>query len=241
MSGENNYQEPDITFPKTAFAIARSVNIRTGQKWPDGRPMKDRINNHLRVYQKLNGEWKIIQHIISQAHDKGGNSQAQANKEIARKFYQDLWFTNNTDKYAEYVADEYIVYDIGDRKGEREQAIEQKNIADFFWENGEMSGEIDYQVADGNKVATRWYWTYKPTSLLGRFLVGDKTIPIVNIFHFEDGKIVRTDNHRHDIDMNRTNTFVIKGLLIGLLIALFPTIIAFRLRRRIKKLSSSTN
>ncbi|MEM9895920.1 MAG: nuclear transport factor 2 family protein [Bacteroidota bacterium] len=172
-----------------------------------------------------------------QVHDKQGTMQAQVNKEIARKFYQDLWFSRNTDKYSDYFADEYVVYDVGEPESATEAAITQKEIADFFWANGEMSGEIDYQVADGNKVATRWYWTYQPTSLLGWFLIGDVTFPIVNVFYFENGKIVRTDNHRHDISTNRTNTFIIKGLLIGLLIALLPTTIAFRSRRKIKKLS----
>ena len=44
----------------------------------------------------------------------------------------------------------------GDRKGVTEPAIEQKNIADFFWANGDLSGVIDYQIAEGDLVATRW-------------------------------------------------------------------------------------
>ena len=82
-------------------------------------------------------------------------NQTEINKEIARNFYQDLWFTNNTDNYKKYVADQYIVHDIGDRKGVTEPAIEQKNIADFFWKNGEFQSEIDYQIAEGDLVATR--------------------------------------------------------------------------------------
>lgn len=73
MSGKNNYQDPDITFPSEDVALARSTNIRTGQKWPDGSPMDDRVINHLRVYKKLDGEWLCISHMISQAHDKRGN------------------------------------------------------------------------------------------------------------------------------------------------------------------------
>ena len=72
MAGTNNYQEPDITFPANEVALARSTNIRTGQKWPDGRPMEDRRINHLRVFQKQNGTWTCIHHMISQAHNKMG-------------------------------------------------------------------------------------------------------------------------------------------------------------------------
>lgn len=73
MSGKNNYQAPDITFPSPAVAIARSKNIRTGQKWPDGSPMKDRVINHLRVFKKSDGRWLCISHMICQAHEKERN------------------------------------------------------------------------------------------------------------------------------------------------------------------------
>ncbi|MDC6387831.1 hypothetical protein PP182_04020 [Maribacter sp. PR1] len=73
MSGKNNYQTPDITFLNEDIALARSTNIRTGQKWPDGSPMKDRIINHLRVYKKIEGNWLCMSHMISQAHEKQRN------------------------------------------------------------------------------------------------------------------------------------------------------------------------
>lgn len=167
-------------------------------------------------------------------------SQEEINKEIARKFYEDLWFTNNTDKYINYVADEYVVHDIGDRKNVVEPAIEQKIVADRFWDNGTWDSEINYQIAEGDMVATRWEATYKPTTFLGKVVFGAGTIPIINVFRFnEEGKIVEIWNHRHDIDTNQTMIFTVKGLLIGLLIALIPTFIAFRLKRKIKQLQST--
>ncbi len=157
-------------------------------------------------------------------------------KEIARGFYQDLWFSNNTDQYVKYMADEYFIHDIGERKNEVEPAIAQKEIADFFWANGEMSGEIDYQLVNDDLVGTRWIWRYKPTTLLGRFMVGDIEIPIINVFRIREGKIVEIWNHRHDIDTNMTNRFLLKGLLYGLLIAIIPLVWAIFLRRKLKKL-----
>ena len=79
----------------------------------------------------------------------------EENKRLARAFYDDLWFSNNTDKYSLYMADTYVVHDIGDRKNVTEPAVKQKHIADFFWKNGVMSGRLDYQVAEGDLVATR--------------------------------------------------------------------------------------
>ena len=160
-------------------------------------------------------------------------SQIEANKEIARNFYQDLWFTNNTEKYGDYVANEYVVHDIFERKGVTEPAIEQKNIADRFWENGELHGEIDYQIAEGDLVATRWHASLKPNTLIGKVL-GMEKLAIINVFRIKNGKIVEIWNHRHDIETNQTVKFVFKGLLIGLLIALIPTFIAFRLRKKLR-------
>ena len=66
--------------------------------------------------------------VFSQQDSLQLKSQKETNKEIARNFYQDLWFSNNTEKYSDYVADEYVVHDIFERKGLTEPAIEQKNI-----------------------------------------------------------------------------------------------------------------
>jgi len=173
--------------------------------------------------------------VYSQQDSLLNKSQLEINKEIARNFYQDLWFTNNTDNYSKYVADTYVVHDIGDRKGVTEPAIEQKNIADFFWKNGEFDSKIDYQIAEGDLVATRWTGSFKAKTLFGRIaLETDKPISIINVFRFKDGKIVEFWNHRHDIDTPQTLRFTIKGLIIGLLIALIPTFIAFRLRKKLR-------
>ena len=72
MTGKNNYQAPEITYLNDTIALARSVNIRSGQLWPDGSPMKDRIINHLWVFQKKDGVWLCVHHMISQAHEKRG-------------------------------------------------------------------------------------------------------------------------------------------------------------------------
>ncbi|MEM1260153.1 MAG: hypothetical protein AAGH81_16615 [Bacteroidota bacterium] len=57
MSGKNNYQDPEITFLTEQIVLAPSMTIRREQKWPDGSLMKDRVINHLRVFQKIHGKW----------------------------------------------------------------------------------------------------------------------------------------------------------------------------------------
>lgn len=165
-------------------------------------------------------------------------NQTEINKEIASNFYRDLWFTNNTENYELYVADHYVVHDIGDRKGVTEPAIEQKNIADFFWKNGDFNSKIDFQIAEGDLVATRWTGSFKSNTLFGRIaLETNDPISIINVFRIKDGKIVEFWNHRHDIETPQTLKFTIRGLVIGLIIALFPTIVALRLRKKLRLLT----
>ena len=161
------------------------------------------------------------------------------NKEIVLKFYHDLWATNNTDKYAETVAETYVVHDIGDRKNVTEPAIEQKQIADFFWQNGDLKFELDYQVAEGDLVMTRWWADFTPTTFVGKFLIGEGKIPIINVVRIKEGKIVEFWNHRHDIDTPQTMRFTFKGLLIGLAIALIPTFFMLKYKRQVKRLKQA--
>ena len=129
----------------------------------------------------------------------------ERNKDIARQFYEDLWFSNNTDAYADYVADTYVVHDVGPAKGVTETAITQKEIADTFHSFGELSGEIDYQIAEGDKVATRWFVSLAPSeSAQNMGMTAVDGVAIINVFRFDDaGKIVENWNQRHDVELPR--------------------------------------
>ncbi len=129
----------------------------------------------------------------------------ERNKQIARQFYEQLWFSDNTDAYADFVADQYVVHDVGTRKNVTEDAVEQKNVADLFHSFGHLSGEIDWQMADGDMVATRWTISLDASpeaAQMGMTSVED--VPIINVFRFNDeGRIVEIWNHRHDVDLPR--------------------------------------
>lgn len=127
----------------------------------------------------------------------------ERNKELARNFYEDLWFSENTDNYSKYVADTYIVHDVGPRKGVEEAAVEQKNIADLFHSFGKMTGKIDYQIAEGDKVATRWWIYLEPNEQAQAMgITPVDGVAIINVFRFnDDGKIVEVWNHRHDVEL----------------------------------------
>lgn len=156
------------------------------------------------------------------------------NKALARQFYEQLWFSRHPAIVDTLVAPEYVAHDIGDRKGVTEPADEQKQIAEFLWRNGEMDGRIDYQIAEGDLVATRWQWQYRPTSWWMKLMMlgGAESVPIINVFRFRDGRIVEIWNHRHDIDIGyAANTLVAKGFVAGV-VATLIMILGLRLLRR---------
>ncbi|WP_299434565.1 hypothetical protein [uncultured Aquimarina sp.] len=70
MKGKSENQYKDINFLTSEIAIVRSKTVVKGQEWGDGSKMKDRHNNHLMVFQKKYGQWKVISHLISQAWTK---------------------------------------------------------------------------------------------------------------------------------------------------------------------------
>ncbi|MGB3806176.1 MAG: ester cyclase [Erythrobacter sp.] len=135
--------------------------------------------------------------------EQAAETTLERNKRLAAEFYENLWFTDNTDAYADYVAETYIVHDLGDRKGVSEPAMAQKSIADFFHSFGQLSGEIDYQIAEGDKVATRWFISLVPDEAgRERGMTEVDGVAIINVFRFDDsGKIVEIWNHRHDVEL----------------------------------------
>ena len=116
----------------------------------------------------------------------------------------------------------------------------EKDIAAFFWDNGTMSGKIDYQIAECDLVATRWQWKYQPTTWWLKMMGGREQIPIINVFRFKDGKIVEIWNHRHDIDTANGNIPFVKGLLIGSIPGFILLVVSFLLWRKLRKLKRTT-
>ena len=173
---------------------------------------------------------------------KATESVQERNKKLAREFYEQVWFSKNTDKVFDLVAEKYVVHDTGDRKDVTEPAVEQKNVAEFFHANGDMTGSIDYQIAEGDLVATRWQWKFKSKSLLFTILGGgtDQQIPIINVFRFKDGKIVEIWNHRHDIDTGAANFKIVWGFIYGFVPAAILALVFLVLwRRQVRAVTSS--
>ena len=71
MAGDSAGNEfTNIRFLAANVAIVRSKLVRSGQRTSTGNEMPDRHINHLRVYEKRDGRWLIVSHLISQAQEK---------------------------------------------------------------------------------------------------------------------------------------------------------------------------
>jgi len=68
--GSSEYEYIDLKFLSPDIALVRSKLIRAGQRTSKNELMPDRHINHLRVYQKIDGEWKIISHLIADEKPK---------------------------------------------------------------------------------------------------------------------------------------------------------------------------
>lgn len=178
---------------------------------------------------------------IAQVNPVCSAETEQANKALARQFYEKVWFTYNPDFVDEVFAPEYVVHDTGDRKGVTEKAYVQKEVAAFIWANTDLSASsIDYQIADCDMVATRWQGSMIPKSLMFKILGGREQIPIINVMRFENGKVVEIWNHRHDIDTPIANMKVVKGLAIGLIPAFLLLIVTLLLWRKVRQLKGAS-
>jgi predicted SnoaL-like aldol condensation-catalyzing enzyme len=165
----------------------------------------------------------------------------ETNKALALKFYEQVWFSHNPAAVDELVAPTYFAHDIGERKNVTETAERQKEIAEYFWQRGTMTGKVDFQIAEGDLVATRWQWDFTPSSWWMKALGGRRPLPIINVFRFKDGKIVEIWNHRHDIDGGMGNLLFVKGILVGLIPSVAMLAIIFVRRRRTRKMRNEAS
>jgi uncharacterized protein (TIGR02246 family) len=71
MSGKSETAQHFFQPINTNIVLVHSAVLRKGQRMPDGSLMADRLTTHMRVFERVKGEWKIKAHLISDARDKG--------------------------------------------------------------------------------------------------------------------------------------------------------------------------
>ena len=127
----------------------------------------------------------------------------ESNKELVRRFYDEVWASGNLDVADEVFADEYVRHDF--RAGEPQSGAQgQKDIAAAFRAAfPDIVWEVDFLVAEGDFVMGRWTasgthqgpWAgVEPTGRSIRFSG-------INVFRFSGGQVVEIWNHRDDLGL----------------------------------------
>lgn len=127
----------------------------------------------------------------------------ETNKELIRRFYDEVWNQGNTDFVFQVFADEYVRHDL--RPGNPSAgAAGQKQVADDFRAAfPDLKHETELLIGENDFVVARWtmqgtnsaQWGQEPPT--GKFV----KMSGVNIFRFENGKVVEIWNHRDDLGM----------------------------------------
>jgi uncharacterized protein (TIGR02246 family) len=70
VAGNSRTVGHDLRFLNEDVAVVATKVERLGQQAPDGSELGPRHTSHLRVFQRQNGSWRIISHLISDARDR---------------------------------------------------------------------------------------------------------------------------------------------------------------------------
>jgi steroid delta-isomerase-like uncharacterized protein len=128
---------------------------------------------------------------------------AHANKELVRRFYEEVWQKGNLDVADDVFAHDYVRHDF--RATEPAPGPEgQKQIARAFRAAfSDLRFEVEILIADGDYVAARWTaqgthaGRWGDVDATGRFV----TLSGVNLFRFESGRVAEIWNHRDDLGL----------------------------------------
>ena len=170
----------------------------------------------------------------------------EAHKAAARRFYEEAWFGHKPEVVDELFAAEFVNHDPRDAdlkaraEGRKAPRSTQKELVAS--QHAGSQGRIDFQVAEGDRVATRWIWRMPLNGAWERFIAGKDQVEIsvVQVFRFDaDGRIAEVWNHRDDrgIDeqMRLSGLNYFEGVFFGILFAL----VGGRFIRRMTEPSSS--
>lgn len=169
----------------------------------------------------------------------------ESNQAAARRFYEEVWFAHKVDAVDELFAPEFLNHDPRDPDAQARiegRKLPRAALKDLARQQAAGSGRIDFQVASGERVVTRWLWTRPLTGWWERMVSGRDRVEIVvvQILRFgEDGRIAEVWNHRDDQgveeQMRLTGLYYFEGVLFGAVLAL----VLSRLLRRNKPWPSS--
>lgn len=129
---------------------------------------------------------------------------AEANKELVRRFYDEVWAGGNVQFAEEVFADDYVRHDLRPTAAAPGPGGQAQIAAAFRNAFPDLEWGIDLVLAEGDLVAARWTASGTNTGSWGETPPTGRRVEFsgVNIFRFgSDGKVAEIWNHRDDLGL----------------------------------------
>jgi steroid delta-isomerase-like uncharacterized protein len=127
----------------------------------------------------------------------------ESNKELVRRFYDEVWSKGNVDFCYEVFAEDYVRHDLRPGNPPPGPGGMKQIAADFRAAFPDLAMKPDLIVGEGDLVAARWTMWGTNTGAWGGVPPTGKPTRIsgVNIFRILNGRVVEIWNHRDDLGM----------------------------------------
>lgn len=127
----------------------------------------------------------------------------ESNKDLIRRFYDEVWNKGNVDFAYEVFDDNYVRHDLRPGNPPLGAAGQKQIAADFRAAFPDVRQTIDLMFGEGDMVVARWTMQGTNTGQWGKEAPTGKAVNYsgVNIFRIVNGKVVEIWNHRDDLGM----------------------------------------
>lgn len=127
----------------------------------------------------------------------------ETNKELIRRFYDEVWNKGNVDFAFEVFAEAYVRHDLRPGNPTAGPAGQKEVAADFRAAFPDLKHETELLIGENDLVVARWTMQGTNTAQWGKQPPTGKFVKMsgVNIFRLANGKVVEIWNHRDDLGM----------------------------------------
>jgi predicted ester cyclase len=129
---------------------------------------------------------------------------AEANKRLVQRFYEEVWARGNVEFADDVFADAYVRHDLRPTQAQPGAAGQAQIARAFRGAFPDLRWTIDLLLAEGDLVAARWTASGTNAGPWGEVAPTGRRVEFsgVNIFRFgTDGKVVEIWNHRDDLGL----------------------------------------